>query len=104
MGEGIVGILLQIDEIKCEERLRWCPKRNLILSLCREHGWQFPTMFASMNEAWLIAQGLKDKRVHIGSGPLLLGICGRNQFSAKGSRSLHNSPIPHLGHMQTRDG
>ncbi len=50
-GSAIKGMTLQIDEIKIQECLRWDPKSNQILGVCREHGGQCSLEFRSMNQA-----------------------------------------------------
>ena len=36
--EPIQGMIMQVDELKVQERLRWDPSSNNILGVCHEHG------------------------------------------------------------------
>lgn len=61
----IKGMTLQIDEIKIQERLRWDPKSNQILGVCREHGSQCSLEFRSMHQADDLLDCLQKNVVHL---------------------------------------
>ena len=56
---------IQLDELKVQERLRWDPRTNYILGVCREHGKLCALEFRSMVQADAIADALREKRVHL---------------------------------------
>ena len=59
------GITMQVDEIKIQERLRWEPKSNVILGVCREHGSYCALEFRSVYQADRLLDCLKSKTVHL---------------------------------------
>ena len=59
------GMTIQIDEIKIQERLRWDPKSNKILGVCREHSRQCSLDFCSMNQANELLGCLQKDVVHL---------------------------------------
>lgn len=62
---GKKGMTIQIDEIKIQERLRWDPKSNKILGVCREHSGQCSLDFCSMNQADELLGCLQTDVVHL---------------------------------------
>lgn len=56
---------IQFDELKVQERLRWDPRTNNILGVCREHAKVCALQFCSMNQAESIALALREKRIHL---------------------------------------
>jgi hypothetical protein len=60
-----LGMSIQYDELKVQERLRWDPRTNNILGVCREHGKGYALEFRSINQADAIAQALRQKRIHL---------------------------------------
>lgn len=56
--------VLMIDEVKSEQRIRYCPKTNKLLGLCREHSESFSLEFASMVELEQLHVGLANDKVH----------------------------------------
>jgi hypothetical protein len=65
--QPIYGMSIQYDELKVQERLRWDPRSNNILGICREHGKTCALQFQSIAQADTIAQALRDKpqRIHL---------------------------------------
>jgi len=61
------GMVIQVDEIKLQERLRWDPRSNMILGVCREHGSQCSLEFRSETQADLILDRLKKNEIHLAS-------------------------------------
>jgi hypothetical protein len=59
------GMSMQIDEIKIQERLRWDPRTNNILGVCREHGNQVALEFRSMHQADALLRSLQQESVHL---------------------------------------
>jgi hypothetical protein len=41
----VLGFIMQVDEIKIQECLRWDPHTNMILGVCQEHGSQYALEF-----------------------------------------------------------
>ncbi|KAG6818758.1 hypothetical protein H0H93_002077, partial [Arthromyces matolae] len=63
----VFGMVMQIDEIKIQERLRWEPNTNMILGICREHGQRCALEFRSMFQADILLESLQSERVHLAS-------------------------------------
>jgi hypothetical protein len=57
-GELGCGYVLMIDEIKGEERMRWDPSSNKILSLCQEHTQHIGKDFCSVSDVKALTQGI----------------------------------------------
>jgi hypothetical protein len=53
------------DEIKLETRMRWDPRSNMILGMCREHGKPYGLEFKSMAQADALRDGIADNKVHM---------------------------------------
>jgi hypothetical protein len=65
---GIVeGMQISIDELKISERLRWDPRSNMILGVCREHGKTTALEYRSQFQADTLLKCLKLKTVHLAS-------------------------------------
>lgn len=65
--QRIQGMTMAVDEMKVQERLRWDPRSNHILGVCREHGGCLGTSaleFRSIVQADAVLTGLKDKFIH----------------------------------------
>lgn len=65
LGQPTLGMSIQLDEIKVQERLRWHPSSNLILGVCREHGKVCALEFRSIVQADTLADNIREKRVHL---------------------------------------
>ena len=63
----IIGMTMPIDEIKLQERLRWDPRTNMILGVCREHGGECVLEFCTMDQANHLVANLVSERVHMAS-------------------------------------
>ncbi|KJA13394.1 hypothetical protein HYPSUDRAFT_151636, partial [Hypholoma sublateritium FD-334 SS-4] len=70
---GKKGMTIQIDEIKVQERLRWDPKSNKILGVCREHSGQCSLDFCSMNQADELLDCLQKDVVHLATEATVIG-------------------------------
>ncbi|KAF8160309.1 hypothetical protein BJ912DRAFT_1151048 [Pholiota molesta] len=70
----IIGMSMQLDEIKIQERLRWDPRTNQILGVCREHGCTTPLEFKSMLQADALLKALQDGNVHLASEATVAGL------------------------------
>jgi hypothetical protein len=66
-GDRIIGMTMPIDEIKLQERLRWDPRTNMILGVCREHGGECVLEFRTMEQANHLVTNLVSERVHMAS-------------------------------------
>ena len=60
----IIHTVLMFDEIATEKRIRWDPKTNYFLGLCREHGHNTATEFINEGDLEELFQALDDGRVH----------------------------------------
>ncbi|KAF8153671.1 hypothetical protein BJ912DRAFT_476922, partial [Pholiota molesta] len=67
------GMSIQFDELKVQERLRWDPRTNNILGVCREHGKVCALQFCSINQAESIALALREKRIHLATEVTVIG-------------------------------
>lgn len=69
----ILGVSIQIDEIKIQERLRWEPSSNRILGVCQEHGGRYSGFleFHAIYQADNLLKLLLNKDVH-----LAMEVCG----------------------------
>ncbi|KAG6819936.1 hypothetical protein H0H93_007260 [Arthromyces matolae] len=61
----ILGMTIQVDEIKLQERLRWDSRSNMILGVCREHGHHCVLDFRTIAQAEDIQDMLIKKKVHL---------------------------------------
>ena len=63
------GMVMQVDELKIQERLHWDPIFNQILGVCREHtsDCQYPLSleFRAMHQADTLLSGLQSNKVHL---------------------------------------
>ena len=63
------GVVMQVDELKIQERLRWDPTSNQILGVCQEHtsDCQYPLSleFRAMHQADALLSGLQSNKVHL---------------------------------------
>ncbi|KAF9473610.1 hypothetical protein BDN70DRAFT_937308 [Pholiota conissans] len=71
--EVALGMSIQLDELKVQERLRWEPRTNHILGLCREHCKPYALEFRSITQAEAIAEALHQKRVHLATEATVIG-------------------------------
>jgi hypothetical protein len=62
-----VGLVLLVDEIAVEQRLRHDPKYNTILGLCREHSGGYSAQFDSMDDANCLLEGFCNDGLHLAS-------------------------------------
>ncbi|KAJ7811049.1 hypothetical protein B0H14DRAFT_3755845 [Mycena olivaceomarginata] len=65
------GFQIMVDEIKVEGRMRWDPRSNMILGICREHS-------ADIKEAEALHAGLAKNDVHLASEATVAAV---NSFS-----------------------
>jgi hypothetical protein len=63
----VLGTTIQIDEIKIQERLRWDPRSNMILGVCREHGHRCALEFRTATQADDLLMCVKEGTVHLAS-------------------------------------
>jgi hypothetical protein len=61
------GFQLMADELKLECRMRWDPRTDNILGVCREHGKRYGLKFRSMAQAIALRDGIQDEDVHLAS-------------------------------------
>ncbi|KAJ6614384.1 hypothetical protein B0H10DRAFT_2177014 [Mycena sp. CBHHK59/15] len=61
------GFQIMIDEIKVEGRMRWDPRTNMILGLCREHSTEFELNFLGVEQAEALHATLAKNTVHLAS-------------------------------------
>lgn len=52
------------DEIATEKRMRWDPKTNFFLGLCREHAHNTSTEFVNEGDLMEVFQNIDDGKVH----------------------------------------
>jgi len=73
--EGIIkGMTIQVDEMKIQERLRWDPRSNMILGVCREHGDKCALEFRSEVQADILLDCLQKNEVHLATEVCLLSL------------------------------
>jgi hypothetical protein len=66
-GDQTIGMTMPINEIKLQERLRWDPRTNMILGVCREHGGECVLEFRTMAQADILVANLISEQVHMAS-------------------------------------
>ena len=59
-----IQTVLMFDEITTEKRIRWDPKMNYFLGLCREHAHKTATEFINEDNMEELFQRLDDGQVH----------------------------------------
>ena len=59
-----IHTVLMFDEIATEKRIRWDPKTNYFLGLCREHAHNTATEFINEGDMEELFQALDDRQVH----------------------------------------
>ena len=52
------------DELATEKRIRWDPKTNRFLGICREHVYRTSTEFVNEDDMEELFQNLDDGKVH----------------------------------------
>jgi hypothetical protein len=60
----IIHTVFMFDEIATEKRIRWDPKTNYFLGLCREHAHHTATEFINEGDMEKLFQMLDDRKVH----------------------------------------
>ncbi|KAG6836745.1 hypothetical protein H0H93_003969, partial [Arthromyces matolae] len=70
----VIGMTIQVDEIKIQERLRWDPSSNLILGVCREHGSQCALEFRTIHQADVVQECLRSERIHLASEATVIAV------------------------------
>jgi hypothetical protein len=61
---ALVGLIWMIDEVKCEELLRYDAATNMILGICREHSSHLSLEFNSLADLEKIYDALEKGEVH----------------------------------------
>jgi len=62
---AVIPISMLMDELKVQGRLRWEPRTDYILGVCREHGHECALEFRSIVQADAVADCLRKKVVHL---------------------------------------
>jgi hypothetical protein len=62
---NFVHTVLMFDELATEKRIRWDPKTNYFLGICREHAHNTAIEFINENDMEELFQSLDDGRVHL---------------------------------------
>ncbi|KAJ7432263.1 hypothetical protein B0H11DRAFT_1760786, partial [Mycena galericulata] len=91
-GQSLPGNVLMFDGIALETKCRYCPERNAILGLCREHSHRVKTSVDSLDSIENVRIALqKDKddpgRVCFGSDATVVAI-------APYANDIHYTPVP----------
>ncbi len=61
----VVHQILMFDEIKVEERPRWCARTNNILGICREHGSRVGLQFTAKEDVEVLLENVKSGSIHL---------------------------------------
>jgi hypothetical protein len=61
----VVHQIAMLDEIKIEERTRYCQRTNTIHGLCREHGSKCGYRFNSKEDVMLLLDSIQEGKVHL---------------------------------------
>ncbi|KAJ6553179.1 hypothetical protein B0H19DRAFT_949797 [Mycena capillaripes] len=109
IGRKVVHLVVMFDEIATEKRIRWDPRTNFFLGICREHahrvGLEFngegdlDELFAAL-EKQLDERGKMDARVHI-AGEATVGAVG---IMSEDSRLYSARPILISGDCNRESG
>ncbi|KAJ7763998.1 hypothetical protein DFH07DRAFT_1059213 [Mycena maculata] len=68
------GFQIMVDEIKVEGRMRWDPRSNMILGICREHSANYELQFLGVEQAEALHAGLADGTVHLASEATVIAV------------------------------
>ncbi|KAJ6550561.1 hypothetical protein B0H10DRAFT_2379639 [Mycena sp. CBHHK59/15] len=68
------GFQIMVDEIKVEGRMRWDPRSNMILGLCREHTRDFDLEFRGIEQAEALHAGIAANTVHLASEATVVAV------------------------------
>jgi hypothetical protein len=68
------------DELATEKRIRWDPKTNHFLGICREHAHKTSTEFVNENDMEELFQNLDDREVHHAQEVRLICIRGNKML------------------------
>ena len=60
----IIHVVLMIDELATEKRVRWDPQTNYFLGVCREHAHRASLEFINEGDLDELFQGLDDGDIH----------------------------------------
>ncbi|EDR03916.1 uncharacterized protein LACBIDRAFT_331070 [Laccaria bicolor S238N-H82] len=69
----ILPVSMLIDELKVQGRLRWEPRTDYILGVCREHSHQCALEFRSLIQADAVADCLRNEVVHLAKEATVIG-------------------------------
>ncbi|KAF8816849.1 hypothetical protein BYT27DRAFT_7220499 [Phlegmacium glaucopus] len=70
-----IHTMLMFDEPATEKRIRWDPKTNHFLGICREHGHKTSTEFINKDDMEELFQNIDDGKVHY-AGEAMVGALG----------------------------
>lgn len=68
------GKQVMVDGVACEEVCRYCPKRNAVCGLCREHAGTVNVTVTDFDAIKAIEDALDGKRVHVGKDATVLAV------------------------------
>ncbi|KAG6905050.1 hypothetical protein DXG01_005403, partial [Tephrocybe rancida] len=78
-----IGMSMQVDEIKVQERLRWDPRSNMILGVCREHGHRCALEFRTITQADHVRDCLRQKDIHLATEATVIAASILSQHPAE---------------------
>ncbi|KAK0467600.1 hypothetical protein IW261DRAFT_1612940 [Armillaria novae-zelandiae] len=73
LSDVYISVVMAMDEIKLQERLRWDERTNNILGVCREHGHKCSLQFRSLADADAILDAIQHQEVHFASLATVIG-------------------------------
>ncbi|KAF8155913.1 hypothetical protein B0H34DRAFT_783589 [Crassisporium funariophilum] len=95
-----VHAVLMFDKLATEKRIRWDPKTNNFLGLCREHANQTSTEFVNKDNMAELYQNLDDGKVHY-AGEATVGALG---VLCKDNRIYPGRPVLVSGDCKKENG
>ncbi|KAF8161442.1 hypothetical protein B0H34DRAFT_673382 [Crassisporium funariophilum] len=97
---SLVHAVLMFDKLATEKRIRWDPKTNNFLGLCREHAHKTATEFVNEDDMEELFQKLDDGKVHF-AGEATVGALG---VLCKDNRIYPGRPVLVSGDCKKENG
>lgn len=75
------GWVMLIDEVACEQRVRWNADDNKLYGLCREHGCRVGLNFNSVDDVHVVVDAVQQSIIHLASEITVVSVAPLRQDS-----------------------
>ena len=73
------GWVLLIDEVACEQRVRWNADDNKLYGICREHGNRVGLSFNSVDDVHMVVDAVQQSIIHLASEVTIVSVAPLRQ-------------------------